>query len=386
MAGRRDAEARPVMPALPPRAMPDDLARLYVLEATIETLKAENEILTPAGRRRDVGGAGGDHKTARYAGGQAPAQAASRFSRPVPAIRLTPAIKLRVPKARQQDAAYQKSDAKVGPLRSSLYQRTDDRSRLEAGMTLTGKEERRSLGSLWGFASRGNPHMKTTLLVGALATRALLNLAPPAVLPTSLAPAIPGLRLTHSLYLPPSPFSLFSAMPRSQAIWSIPRTFLKLSPAIRAMFLAQAISISLSWLSNDGFHNLAGVTASSLAGFKTDVGYFSDFPGSHLAPSTDRRRRRSVSTFLTVYRGSRIPLSWLSRRTLRDFLIRFLARLGSVRAAQPLRAPSVPEPSTWAMMALGFGLLGLLGYRKSMQRQRFGVSRRAIHPTHRSGP
>jgi hypothetical protein len=25
----------------------------------------------------------------------------------------------------------------------------------------------------------------------------------------------------------------------------------------------------------------------------------------------------------------------------------------------------VPEPSTWAMMALGFGLLGLLGYRKT---------------------
>ena len=45
MAGRRDAGARPVMPALPPRAMPDDLARLYVLEATIEILKTENEIL-----------------------------------------------------------------------------------------------------------------------------------------------------------------------------------------------------------------------------------------------------------------------------------------------------------------------------------------------------
>ena len=34
-----------VMPALPPRAMPDNLARLYVLEATIEILKTENEIL-----------------------------------------------------------------------------------------------------------------------------------------------------------------------------------------------------------------------------------------------------------------------------------------------------------------------------------------------------
>jgi hypothetical protein len=37
--------ARPVMSALPSRAMPDGLARLYVLEASIETLKAENEIL-----------------------------------------------------------------------------------------------------------------------------------------------------------------------------------------------------------------------------------------------------------------------------------------------------------------------------------------------------
>jgi len=45
MAGRRDAGARPVMSAFPPHAMPDDLSRLYVLEATIEILKAENEIL-----------------------------------------------------------------------------------------------------------------------------------------------------------------------------------------------------------------------------------------------------------------------------------------------------------------------------------------------------
>jgi hypothetical protein len=26
---------------------------------------------------------------------------------------------------------------------------------------------------------------------------------------------------------------------------------------------------------------------------------------------------------------------------------------------------ALPEPSTWAMMALGFGLLGLVGYRKT---------------------
>ena len=33
------------MSAFTPRAMPDDLARLHVLEATIEILKTENEIL-----------------------------------------------------------------------------------------------------------------------------------------------------------------------------------------------------------------------------------------------------------------------------------------------------------------------------------------------------
>jgi PEP-CTERM motif len=36
---------------------------------------------------------------------------------------------------------------------------------------------------------------------------------------------------------------------------------------------------------------------------------------------------------------------------------------GTVRGPVPIAA--VPEASTWAMMALGFGLLGLVGYRKT---------------------
>jgi hypothetical protein len=31
----------------------------------------------------------------------------------------------------------------------------------------------------------------------------------------------------------------------------------------------------------------------------------------------------------------------------------------------PVPIAAVPEASTWAMMALGFGLLGLVGYRKT---------------------
>jgi hypothetical protein len=33
--------------------------------------------------------------------------------------------------------------------------------------------------------------------------------------------------------------------------------------------------------------------------------------------------------------------------------------------AGPVAVAAVPEASTWAMMALGFGLLGLVGYRKT---------------------
>jgi hypothetical protein len=34
-------------------------------------------------------------------------------------------------------------------------------------------------------------------------------------------------------------------------------------------------------------------------------------------------------------------------------------------APDPLRTSAVPEPSTWAMMLLGFAGLGFAGYRKS---------------------
>jgi hypothetical protein len=41
-----------------------------------------------------------------------------------------------------------------------------------------------------------------------------------------------------------------------------------------------------------------------------------------------------------------------------------------------ITAAAVPEPSTWAMTALGFSLLGLLGYRKTRSDNGLGVSTR----------
>ena len=39
--------------------------------------------------------------------------------------------------------------------------------------------------------------------------------------------------------------------------------------------------------------------------------------------------------------------------------------LHSLAAAEPLYSPAIPEPSTWAMMLLGFAGLGFAGYRAS---------------------
>ena len=42
-----------------------------------------------------------------------------------------------------------------------------------------------------------------------------------------------------------------------------------------------------------------------------------------------------------------------------------VANFSAQTTVMPATAPAVPEPATWAMMALGFAGLGLLGYRKT---------------------
>ena len=45
--------------------------------------------------------------------------------------------------------------------------------------------------------------------------------------------------------------------------------------------------------------------------------------------------------------------------------MRRITRLGEALAATNLSVTIVPEPSTWAMMVLGFAGLGFAGYRKA---------------------
>ena len=94
--------------------------------------------------------------------------------------------------------------------------------------TLTGKEERCWLRSLWGLRNLGESHMKTTLLMSTLATCALLNLAPSGGLANVLSPGDTG--VAPDTFTAPPAFTILTLLPmaRSQATCSIPRTLMNL--------------------------------------------------------------------------------------------------------------------------------------------------------------
>ena len=73
-------------------------------------------------------------------------------------------------------------------------------------------------------------------------------------------------------------------MLRSQAIWSNSAHFDEFVISDQSNVFGSGDLDFVIVVENDGFHDLAGVVASSFAGFKTDVGYFPDFPGT--PPST----------------------------------------------------------------------------------------------------
>jgi hypothetical protein len=88
------------------------------------------------------------------------------------------------------------------------------------------------------------------------------------------------------------------------------------------------------------------------------VGYVS---GSSLGTSTDTWDDATFAS-LGVTPGI-YTWTWGSGTDADSF--RLIVAGGPLEQLASLDPPSVPEPATWTLMALGFGLLGLLGYRKT---------------------
>ena len=212
--------------------------------------------------------------------------------------------------------------------------------------------------------------MKTTLLVGALATCALLNLAPSGSLANVLSPGDTGVAPDTFTLLPPSPFSLFTPMLRSQAIRVDSALLNEVVISDQSNVFGAGDLDFILVVENDGFHNLAGVTASSFAGFKTDVGYFTDFTG--VPPSTVDRPTAATVGF-NFFDG--VPrLSDTAQLVIETNATRFssgflTAGFSTGSATMTALAPSVPESSTWAMLGIGFAGLGLLRMGLAGQRR-----------------
>jgi PEP-CTERM motif len=217
--------------------------------------------------------------------------------------------------------------------------------------------------------------MKKTLLVGALATCALLNFAPPSSLANVLSPGDTG--VAPDTFTTPPTFTIL-AIHTDSAVSSDLLDSAHFDEFVISdqsnVFGAGDLDFVIV-VENDGFHDLAGVTASSLVGFKTDVGYLPDFPG--IPPSTVDRTAAATVGFNFVDGVPR--LSDTAELVIETNASRFTS--GSLTAVFSTGsatvtglAPSVPEPSTWAMLGLGFvglGLLrmGLVGERRHGQKR-----------------
>ena len=203
--------------------------------------------------------------------------------------------------------------------------------------------------------------MKTTSLVGALATCALLNLAPSGSLANVLSPGDTG--VAPDTFTSPSAFTILTFI-SDAAVSSDPRAAAHFLEAVVSdptnVFGAGDLDFIIV-VENDGFHGLEQVTASSFAGFKTDVGYFSDLPG--IPPSAvDRPTAATVGFNFSddvprLSDTAQLVIETNATRFTSGFLT---AGFNTGSATITAFAPSVPEPSTWAMLAIGFAGSGLL--------------------------
>ena len=111
---------------------------------------------------------------------------------------------------------------------------------------------------------------------------------------------------------------------------------------------------------NSGSGSLVGV-AGSLAPFPilgVPVGYVS---GSSLRTSTDTWDDATFAS-LGVTPGL-YTWTWGSRKDADSFRLIVAGR--PLEQLASLDPPSIPEPATWTLMAVGFAWLGLLGFRKT---------------------
>jgi hypothetical protein len=95
---------------------------------------------------------------------------------------------------------------------------------------------------------------------------------------------------------------------------------------------------------------------------RTDSFTISDFSGKHVldAIGTEFDKADTDKQFSTTAVGG--AFDEVNIRSLTGFdEIKHI----EISGLEPIVSSTVPEPSTWAMMALGFAGLGLLGYRKT---------------------
>ena len=205
--------------------------------------------------------------------------------------------------------------------------------------------------------------MKTTWLVGALATCALLNLAPSASLANVLSAGDIG--VAPDTFAAPPAFTILTFTTEGIVSSVQPDFFGNLFEAVISdptnVFGAGDLDFIIVVSNEPGsFHSIERVTTSSFAGFKTDVGYFAGFPG--IPPSTVDRLTAATIGF--NFFGGIAPGSDSAQLAIETNATRFtsgsLSAFNTGSATITAFSPSVPESSTWAMMALGFAGLGLL--------------------------
>jgi hypothetical protein len=125
-----------------------------------------------------------------------------------------------------------------------------------------------------------------------------------------------------------------------------------------------------------GTNDIGRATASDFTGFTTDVGYVTGTnSGAAGIPITvDRTTASPVGFNFGAGFGTGVSSAVLVIETNATlWTAGNLSFLNNKTSDNPAFAPVVPEPSTWAMMLAGFGLLGFAAMRKGKREARPAV-------------